>query len=273
MSVDQSYPFPQVFLVDGGGGPQHSANPPNLVPCWSYPPPQERVRSRGKSRGCMGVSPALSLIVLMLFLLVFVALGFEAYQVINMQGEMRELKKVHSATEFTTPQTKIEFDSPQKQIGDKPELIEEKNNRPAAHVTGRIETSVFPKTLRWDPHAARSFLSGAVAYRFEDGSLQVNETGLYHIYSRVELIFQHCSPTSSFIHSVFVRRAGHHLPLTLMEAHRAGLCSQPRDAWTTESYLGSTLKLQKFDRVFVNASHPKYLSHAHYGNFFGLYKI
>ncbi|KAK5869979.1 hypothetical protein PBY51_024651 [Eleginops maclovinus] len=274
MSADQSYPFPQVFLVDGGGGPQHAAQPPSLVPCWSYPPPQERSRSRGKSRGCMGVSPGLALIVLMLFLLVFAALGLEAYQIINMQEELRELKKVHSATEFTTTQTKIEFDTPYKQIGDKPELSgEDKNNRPAAHVTGRIETKVFPKTLRWEPHAARSFLSGGVAYRFEEGSLQVNETGLYHIYSRVELIFKNCSPTSSFIHSVFVRREGHSSLLTLMEAHRAGFCSQQSHSWTTESYLGSALKLQKYDRVFVNVSHPLYLSHANYGNFFGLYKI
>ncbi|XP_070765496.1 tumor necrosis factor ligand superfamily member 6 [Enoplosus armatus] len=266
MSCDQSYPFPQVFLVDGGGGPQHSAQPPSLVPCWSFPPAQERVRSRGKSRGCMGVSPGLALVVLMLFLLVFVALGFEAYQINNIQTELRKMREAKPVTEYNTAQKQIGFYEP--------ELNEDEKDRPAAHLMGRIEVKEFPKTLRWDPQTGRAFTSGGVAYRFQDGALQVNETGLYHIYSRVELIFKDCSPTSSFVHTVFMRKAGSPSPVTLMEAHRAGFCSQrPGHAWTTESYLGSALQLQKHDRVFVNVSHPFSLSHAHYANFFGLYKI
>ncbi|XP_045905988.1 tumor necrosis factor ligand superfamily member 6 [Micropterus dolomieu] len=267
MNHDQNYPFPQVFLVDSGGGQQHSAQPPSLVPCWSFPPAQERVRGRGKSRGCMGVSPGVALVVLMLFLLVFAALGFEAYQIQNMQKQLREMREVNPVTEYNTAQ---------KQIGlYEPELKEQEvDNRPTAHVMGRIEKTEFPKTLRWEPNAGRAFTSGGVAYQPKDGALQVNETGLYHIYSRVELIFKDCSPTSSFVHTVFVRRAGRPSPVTLMEAHRAGFCAQqPGHAWTTESYLGSALQLQKQDRVFVNLSHPVYLSHAHYANFFGLYKI
>lgn len=141
-------------------------------------------------------------------------------------------------------------------------------------LAGRIEKEKFSKTLRWDLHAGRAYTSGGVAYQYQDGALQVNETGLYHIYSRVELIFTDCSPASFFVHSAFVRREGRSSPLTLMEAHRAGFCSQqPGHSWTTESYLGSALHLQKHDRVFVNVSHPSYLTHAHYANFFGLYKI
>ncbi|XP_042371531.1 tumor necrosis factor ligand superfamily member 6 [Plectropomus leopardus] len=275
MSCDQSYPFPQVFLVDGGGGPQRSAQQPSLIPCWSFPPAQERARNHGKSRGCMGISPALAMIVLMLFLLVFAALGFEAYQIQKMQEKLNDMEPVKSKAEFKQPQKLIDIMTPQMQTGHKPELKrEEKEDRPAAHMIGHIEAQNFPKTLRWEPRAGRAFISGAVVYRPEEGALQVNQTGLYHIYSRVELIFKVCTPTSSFVHSVFVRRAGRPTPLTLMEAHRAGFCSQqPGHAWTTESYLGSALQLQKFDRVFVNVSHPSYLSHAHYANFFGLYKI
>ncbi|XP_034386762.1 LOW QUALITY PROTEIN: tumor necrosis factor ligand superfamily member 6 [Cyclopterus lumpus] len=272
----QSYPFPQVFLVDGGG-PQHSAQQPSLVPCWSFPPAQERARPRGKSRGCMGVGPGAALVVLMLFLLVFVSLGFEAYQIHNMQVEMREMRKV------TTPAAAAaaEFQTPQKQIAHQAEVNredddDEEEDRPAAHVIGRIETEKFPRTLRWEPLAGRAFTAGAVEYRFEDGALQPNESGLYHVYSRVELIFKDCSPSSSFVHSVFVRRGGggRSSPLTLMEAHREGFCSQQRGhAWTAESYLASAHQLQRADRVFVNVSHPFYLSHSHYANFFGLYKI
>ncbi|XP_054459264.1 tumor necrosis factor ligand superfamily member 6 [Anoplopoma fimbria] len=266
----QNYPFPKVYLVDGGGGgdgsPQHSTKQQNIVPCWTFPPAQERERGRGKSRGWMGVSPGLALIVLMLFLLVFVALGFEAYQINCMQAELREMRKVTAVTEFN---------GYQKQIGQEPEMNkEEKKDRPAAHLIGRVEKEQFPKTLRWESLVGRAFTSGSVEYRFKDGGLQLNESGLYHVYSRVEMIFKDCSPSSSFVHSMFVRRAGRTLPMTLMEANRAGFCSQQRGhAWTTESYLASALQLEKSDRVFVNVSHPHYLSHAHYANFFGLYKI
>lgn len=178
---------------------------------------------------------------------------------------------------------------------------EDKEDRPAAHVigdtkihmkeliwlcamwkkwqtysllAGRIEKEKFVKTLRWEARVGRAYTSGGVTYQFEDGALRVNESGLYHVYARVELIFKDCSPTSSFIHSVFVRRAERSAPLTLMEAHRAGFCSQQLgNPWTAESYLGATLQLQEHDRVYVNISHPTYLSHSHYANFFGLYKI
>ncbi|XP_028259805.1 tumor necrosis factor ligand superfamily member 6 [Parambassis ranga] len=265
MSRDQSYPLPQVFLVDGG--PQHSAQPPNLVPCWSFPPAQERMRSRGKSRGCMGISPSLALIVLFLFLLVFAALGFEAYQIMNIQAELRSMPQVESEAEFNAPQKQIGLYQPESNG-------KERADRPAAHVIGRIEKEIFHQTLRWEPKTGQAFTSGGVAYRIEDGSLQVNETGLYHIYSRVELIFNDCSATSSFDHIVFVRRSGHSSPLTLMKAHRVGFCTQKLGhPWTTENFLGSVHQLKKYDKVFVNVSHPKFLSHSHYGNFFGLYKI
>lgn len=117
-------------------------------------------------------------------------------------------------------------------------------------------------------------MSGGVSYLYAEGSLQVNQTGLYHVYSRVELTFKDCSPTSTFHHSVFLRRGRISKPVTLMQTHRAGFCSQPlRHPWTTESYLAAAVQLQKLDRVFVNVSHPKFLAHTNYANFFGLYKI
>ncbi|XP_030583919.1 tumor necrosis factor ligand superfamily member 6 [Archocentrus centrarchus] len=269
VNYEQNYPFPQVFLVDGGGGPQHSAQPPSLVPCWSFPPSQERVRSRGKSKGCMGVSPGLALLVLFLFLLVFAALGFQAFKIVKIENQLRD-----GSGEVSEHVAEVKV--PQKQIGlDNYGFNgQDESKRAAAHVIGRIEKSEFRETLRWDSKIGQAFTSGAVAYLTADGALQVNETGIYHIYSRVELIFKHCSLTSSFDHTVFVRRTGHAPPLTLMKAHRAGFCpQQPRYSWTTENYLGSVQRLNKYDRVYVNVSHPIYLSHSHYGNFFGLYKI
>nr|XP_057930301.1 tumor necrosis factor ligand superfamily member 6 [Doryrhamphus excisus] len=279
MNCDQNYPFPQVFVVDGGQQQHqqhqhHHSDPlPNVVPCWSFPPAQKRLKGRRPSGCFKGVIPGLTTVMLLLFVLVFAALGFGGYQIHNMQVEMKDMRKISHQVKSVQELSRTE-----KQIGSnggKRDEKKEKDERPAAHVIGRIEKVTFRKTLRWDTRVGQAFTAGGVAYQVEDGALRVNRSGLYHIYSRVELIFKKCTPTSSFVHTVFVKRAGHPLgPVTLMEAHRAGFCSRQADhAWTADSYLGSALQLEERDRVMVNVSHPKYLSDSHQGNFFGLYQI
>lgn len=94
MSYDQTCPLPQVFFVNEGGGVQRPIPSSNLVPCWSFPQQRERTKSQERNRGCMGVSSGAALVVLMLFLLVFAALGFEAYQIQNLQKNLKELQEV-----------------------------------------------------------------------------------------------------------------------------------------------------------------------------------
>ncbi|KAM9478919.1 tumor necrosis factor ligand superfamily member 6 [Salvelinus alpinus] len=268
MSGTQGYIYPQVFLVDRSGGPQPSVQPPGLVPCWSFPPAQERVREQGRARGCRGVG-SWSLVVALLFLLllVFGALGLGAYQIHRLQTQLDGIQQVNIESQGCVPE---------KLVGDLPESDPDtgkKASRPAAHVIGRIEKDVSQNTLRWEPKAGRAFTEGGVVYR--DGGLQVNETGLYHIYSRVQFEANHCTPTDALVHSVFVRRPWSSKPLTLIESHREGYCSSGSNGrvWTSGSYLGSTLQLEKQDWVYVNVSHPAMLSHTHHANFFGLHKI
>ncbi|CDQ60235.1 unnamed protein product [Oncorhynchus mykiss] len=268
MSGTQGYTYPQMFLVDYSGGSQPSVQPPGLVPCWSFPPAQERVREQGRARGCRRVG-SWSLVVALLFLLllVFGALGLGAYQIHKLQTQLDGIQQVRGFAQCCAPE---------KLVGDLPESDPDtgkKASRPAAHVIGRIEKDVSQNTLRWEPKAGRAFTEGGVVYR--DGGLQVNETGLYHIYSRVQFEANHCTPTDALIHSVFVRRPWSSKPLTLIEAHREGYCSSGSNGrvWTSGSYLGSTLQLEKQDWVYVNVSHPAMLSHTHHANFFGLHKI
>ncbi|XP_028301291.1 tumor necrosis factor ligand superfamily member 6 [Gouania willdenowi] len=265
MSFPQNFPLPPVFMVDGRTAPQHPAEAPALIPCWSFPPAQQRVMHR-RRRKCWGIGHGAAVVVLLLFLLVFAALGFEAYQIFNIQKTLKEIKQVKPMTEFETPQ---------KQIG--PWEAETNQNtrqdRPAAHVIGLNHNP--QNVLRWESKAGQGFTSGGVTYQAEDGALQVNQTGLYHIYSRVEVLLRGCSSSSSTVHSVFLRRKGYALPVTLMEAFKASVCSpqRPSQSWTTESYLSSIHQLRKHDRVYVNVSNPAALHLSHNANFFGLYMI
>ncbi|KAJ7986581.1 hypothetical protein DPEC_G00341350 [Dallia pectoralis] len=270
MSAAQGYPYPQVFLVENGGGQQPSDHPPGLVPCWSFPPAQQMVRERARTRGCSSWSLGLAL--LFLLLLVFGALGLGAYQIHKLQTQLDRMQQDPGSENKVHRSEKLISDFP----GTSPETDSDREkpaSRPAAHVIGRINTGVSQKTLRWESKAGRAFSQGGVVYW--DGGLQVNETGLYHIYTRVQFDASRCTPTDSLVHAVFVRRQGNPKPLTLMEGRREGYCSTAisRSVWTSESYLGSTLQLETKDWVYVNVSHPDLLTHSHHANFFGLHKV
>ncbi|KAL1022515.1 hypothetical protein UPYG_G00028710 [Umbra pygmaea] len=273
MSATQGYPYPQVFVVDSGGGQQASAQPPGLVPCWSYLSAQEKGRERYRTRGGSRFSSwSLVLALLFLLLLVFGALGLGAYQIHKLQTHLDRMQQEISTDSMVH--------TPEKLVGDLTETGADLDRnsgkaaiRPAAHLIGRIENNFSHNTLRWEPKAGRAFTQAGVIYR--DGGLQVNETGLYHIYTRVEFRGTHCNPTDSLLHYVFARRPGNLIPLTLMKAHREGYCFQASGSsfWSSGSYLGATLQLEKQDWVYVNVSHPALISHVHYANFFGLHKV
>ncbi|XP_020774544.2 tumor necrosis factor ligand superfamily member 6 [Boleophthalmus pectinirostris] len=222
----------------------------------------------------MGVSSRLVWVVLLLFALVFASLGLGVVWTVNLQKQLKDMKKMVQGLNRSTENM---INAPQMQIGlNEPPLKEDKKvdeERPAAHVIWDHKNGAIQKTLRWDPNVGRAFTTGGVSYREEDSALQVNQTGLYYIYSRVELLFGTCFSTFFFEHTVFVRRSSRNSPLTLMKAHRKGFCPSKQGAWNTDSFLGSALQLQKDDRVLVNVSDPHLLSHEHYTNFFGLYKI
>lgn len=131
------------------------------------------------------------------------------------------------------------------------------------------------KTLQWESRLGRAFTKGVL---YSGGGLQVNRTGLYFVYSQVELLGNACYQ-GSFTHTVFVRRSEFRHPLILMEGHKEGYCRSrdrhtPQQVWTSNSYLGAVLKLNQQDWVYVNVSQPDIINPKDpNGIFFGLYEV
>ncbi|KAG5850013.1 hypothetical protein ANANG_G00077770 [Anguilla anguilla] len=257
MNHGPSHTYPPVFLVDRGG-PQPPVMDPRLVPCWSFPP----AAVKRKKRGCCEGACAVTVLVLILFVILG-ALGLGAFRMHRLQAELVQLRQDMIA--------QCEGPTLQKQIGLQETDVEKKETRLAAHLTGRIEKEKTSRTLSWEPKHGRAFTSG-VDYR--DGGIQINETGLYFVYSRVEFMGKHCRAKDSLSHTVFKRREGAK-PLVLLEGHREGYCRPAREEglWSSSSYLGAVFQLTRLDRVFVNVSHPALLSHSHNANYFGLSKL
>lgn len=125
------------------------------------------------------------------------------------------------------------------------------------------------KTLKWESRHGRAFTDGVL---YHDGGLQVNEAGLYFVYSHVEFLSKDCKPRDSRTHTVYIKRVNQ--VIILMTDHREGFCqSRTKEVWTAGSNLGSMHQLRQHDWVFVNVSQPTQLSSEHESHYFGLFKL
>ncbi|XP_051511217.1 tumor necrosis factor ligand superfamily member 6-like isoform X1 [Myxocyprinus asiaticus] len=258
---------PPVFMVDSGGGyPKqrqyyheqvHGRTDPVLVPCWTFPP----ARAEDKRRGCGGMNVVITWILALILLLVFAALGLGAYQILRLQSELERLTQ-------KIP-TQIQSFVPQRQVGLKPAELDKTKRKVAAHLIGYADQNKSSRTLKWEVRHGEAFTDGV---KYINGGLQVNETGLYFVYSRVEFVASTCNPKDSLTHTVFVKRNSNER--TIMEDHRDGFClAGSKQPWTAGSHLGSLQHLKQFDWLFVNVSHPHLLSTNYHHSYFGLFRI
>ncbi|KAI2651827.1 Tumor necrosis factor ligand superfamily member 6 [Labeo rohita] len=269
MSSNFGHPSQPVFMVDSGRGqprqhqyyhqqmPRHTE--PRLVPCWTFPPAQAEMRKRDSGRMNAGMAWVLTL----LLLLVFAALGVGAYQILMLQTEVQRL------SQWQEKPAQMQSNAPLKQVGLNPAELNRNTQKSAAHLIGRPDQSTSSGTLKWEAKLGEAFTEGV---KYINGSLQVNETGLYFVYSRVEILSPKCNPKDYYTHKVGLKRNSR--DRTIMEDHREGLCvvgsNQP---WMTGSQLGSLQHLRESDWLFVSVSHPHLLSKNYHSNYFGLFKI
>nr|WOK15261.1 tumor necrosis factor ligand superfamily member 6 [Osteobrama belangeri] len=267
MSSNFGHPSQPVLMVDSSGGhpkqhryydqqmPRHTE--PQLVPCWTFPP----ARAEMKRRDCGRMNTGMAWVLILILLLVFAALGLGAYQILRLQTEVERLSQ-----EMPSQMQSI---APQKQVGLNPAELNRNKQKSAAHLIGRADQSPSSGILKWESKHGEAFTEGI---KYINGGLQVNETGLYFVYSRVEFFSLKCNPKDFYVHKMRLQRNSHNR--TIMEDHQVGFCSAGNDKqWMTGSHIGSLQHLKESDLLFVNVSHPHLLSRNFHSNYFGLFKI
>uniref|UniRef100_A0A8C1MTQ2 Fas ligand (TNF superfamily, member 6) n=1 Tax=Cyprinus carpio TaxID=7962 RepID=A0A8C1MTQ2_CYPCA len=267
MSSNSGHPSRTVFMVDSDRGhpeehryyhqqmPRHAE--PQLVPCWTFPP----ARAEMKKRGWGGMNAGMAWVLTLILLLVFAALGLGAYQILRLQTE--------DNLQCQEMPAQMQSIAPQRQVGLNPAELNRNKQKSAAHLIGRAEQSVSSGILKWEAKHGEAFTEGI---KYINGGLQVNETGLYFVYSRVEFLSPNCNPEDFYAHKMHLQRNSHNR--TIMEDHREGFCSAgSRKPWMTGSHIGSLQHLKESDWLFVNVSHPHLLSKNYHSNYFGLFKI
>ncbi|XP_048064517.1 tumor necrosis factor ligand superfamily member 6 [Megalobrama amblycephala] len=274
MSSNFGHPSQPVFMVDSGGGhpkqhryyqqqmPRHTQHVPRhteppLVPCWTFPPAREEMKKRSWGRLNGGMAWVLTLILL----LVFAALALGAYQILRLQTEVERLTQERPA--------QMQSVAPQKQVGLNPAELNNNKRKSAAHLIGRANQSPSSGTLLWETKHGDVFIEG---FKYSNGGLQVNESGLYFVYSRVEFLSPTCKSADYHAHKM-IRQRGSRTQV-IMEDHQEGLCTPgTNDPWMMGSHLGSLQHLKESDLLFVNVSHRHLLSSNYHHNYFGLFKI
>ncbi|XP_053572080.1 tumor necrosis factor ligand superfamily member 14 [Bombina bombina] len=152
-----------------------------------------------------------------------------------------------------------------------------RNNQPppSAHVTGTEITGLYPeKPLQWESHFGLSFLHQV---EYLDGSILCNKTGLYFVYSKLQLGYSNCSLKSQslfYSHQVYKKNVNIKEETILME-NKMKFCDNNRNSlWRGSSFLGGNIEIQQGDEVYVRMS-QKQLIRVKDGTltFFGLFMI
>ncbi|KAE8620187.1 hypothetical protein XENTR_v10010138 [Xenopus tropicalis] len=130
---------------------------------------------------------------------------------------------------------------------------------PSAHVTDCKLTNRYPEQqLLWEPRQGSSFLN-EIQYR--NGSLLINRTGTYFIYSKLQLRFLDCpkmADSNFFQHGVYKKSP--HLQdkeIILMENNKQFCESQGAKMWVGSSFLGGTFVIEQGEEVYVKMSNKE----------------
>lgn len=224
---------------------------PPLPPLSSLPPPPLKKSKEHKTGLCL-------LVLFFIVLVALVGLGLAMFQLYHLQKELAELRESFSQRHTTS--------SMEKQVGHPSLPSEKKEARKVAHLTGKSNTRSNP--LEWEDTYGIALISGV---KYEKGSLVINDTGLYFVYSKVYFRGQACN-NQPLSHKVYMRNSKYRQDLVLLEGKMMDYCTVGR-MWARSSYLGAVFNLTSADHLHVNVSEISLVNFEESKTFFGLYKL
>ncbi|XP_066222123.1 tumor necrosis factor ligand superfamily member 6 [Saccopteryx leptura] len=269
MQQPLNYPYPHIYWVDSRATSPW-APPGTVLPCPSSmgPPGQRRPPPPPpplpplplpplKKKKDSNTGPCL-LAMFFMILVALVGLGLGLFQLFHLQKELAELRESSSQRHTES--------SLEKQIGHPTPPSEKREQRKAAHLTGKPNSRAMP--LEWEDTYGVALVSGV---KYKKGSLVINDTGLYFVYSKVYFRGQACK-NQPLNHKVYTRNSRYSQDLVLMEAKMMDYCLAGQ-MWARSSYLGAVFNLTSADRVYVNVSELSLVSFEESKTFFGLYML
>lgn len=133
-------------------------------------------------------------------------------------------------------------------------------------ISGKLNSRSIP--LEWEDTYGIALVSGV---KYKKGSLVINETGLYFVYSKVYFRGQSCN-NQPLSHKVYSKNFRYPQDMVLMEGKMMNYCTSGK-MWARSSYLGAVFNLTSADHLYVNVSELSLVSFEESKTFFGLYKL
>ncbi|KAG8441485.1 hypothetical protein GDO86_007013, partial [Hymenochirus boettgeri] len=128
---------------------------------------------------------------------------------------------------------------------------------PSAHVTDCETTNRYPGTqLLWETRQGTSFLH-EVQYR--NGSLYCTKSGIYFIYTKLQLRCLDCSTmnSASFSHWVYKKNPNLEEDIVLMENNKRFCDTHGGRTWVGSSFIGGSFELEQGEEIYVKVSHKE----------------
>ncbi|KAG9467795.1 hypothetical protein GDO78_014280, partial [Eleutherodactylus coqui] len=145
--------------------------------------------------------------------------------------------------------------------------------KPSAHVTGLPVVDISPDvSLQWDYRRGLAFLHEV---EYKDGSLVCSKTGLYFIYSKLQLGLTKCpknAENSIFTHRVFKRHSTWNI--TIMDNIKNFCDTQGSSVWRGSSFVSGSFMLERGDEVYISMSHKHLIRvQGDTDTFFGMFMV
>ncbi|XP_019386122.1 PREDICTED: tumor necrosis factor ligand superfamily member 6 [Crocodylus porosus] len=197
----------------------------------------------------------------LLALLALAGAGLGLFQIVQLQKELAELREATSPGHLP-PAAEKHTGLPNATE----KIVEKKEVRKAVHLTGKSGQKGLP--LEWEAIYGHAFTS---SIQYKQGSLMINETGLYFVYSSVFFRGEFCN-NQPLDHTVYKRNPGYLGNQVLMEDRRMNYCATQK-MWAGNSYLGALFNLTRMDRLYVNVSKIALVHFEESKTFFGVFKL
>ncbi|KAG8537966.1 hypothetical protein GDO81_023499 [Engystomops pustulosus] len=138
--------------------------------------------------------------------------------------------------------------------------------RAAAHLKGKRKDG----HIEWRGDSANAFRDGSI--KFDKNRLEIQEDGLYFVYSQVVFTGMGCAETQELSHSVYkIGYSGR--PVVILQSSKTVCEVTSRATWTQPLYQGGLFKLDRGDVLYTATKNVTLLDANHGQVYFGILAV
>ncbi|XP_056395346.1 tumor necrosis factor-like [Hyla sarda] len=141
-----------------------------------------------------------------------------------------------------------------------------KGKRAAAHLMGKKGR----KGITWQGISDNAFKDGSI--KFAANSLEIEEDGLYFVYSQVMFTGSNCQESRELTHEI-LRKNDSDEPTVMLRSSKTVCETKSHSSWTQPIYQGGLFKLDQGDIIYTETSNVNFLDTYNGQVYFGILAV